>query len=238
MIKTNAIVISSLKFSDNSLIIKCYTEDYGVQSYLLKGILKTSKTGLKVAYFQPLTQLEIVATNNKKHQLEYIKEAKILYHYQQIHSDMVKNAVAFFLSEMAHYCILEEEPDSKLFHFWKNNLQWFDQTKNFANFHLKFLIDLTYFLGFFPDTASIENLFFDIESGIFVNEHNGHYLLSEEESFLFKKLIMSDLETSSSLLLRHDQRNNLLQHLMKYYLWHLPNFKIPKSWEILRTILH
>lgn len=238
MVTTKALVISSLKFQDNSLIIKCFTQNYGVQSYLLKGILKSGKKELKVAYFQPLMQLELIATARKKHTLEYIKEAKVSYHYKSVHSDMVKNAIAFFLSEIAHYTITEENPDNELFTFWETSLKWFDQTTKIANFHLKFLIDLTKYLGFYPDISSVENIFFDIEAGVFVNEHNGHHLLSEEETILFKNLLINSLSDCCTISLHYEQRNNLLHHLMKYYLWHLPNFQIPKSWEILRTILH
>lgn len=238
MITTKAIVISSLKFKDSSLIIKCYTEEYGLQSYLLKGVLKSVKTNLKAAYFQPLMQLEIVATARKKYSLEYIKEAKVLYHYQNLYADMIKNSVAFFLSEIAYYTITEEQVDSELFTFWETYLQWFDQTPNAANFHLKLLIDLTKYLGFYPDVSSFDNSFFDIELGVFVNEHNGHFLLLQEETLLFKKLLISNLEESSLIALHHQQRNSLLEYLMKYYLWHLPNFQIPKSWEILQVVLH
>ena len=61
--KTLAIVLSGLKYSDNSLIVKCFTENYGTNSYLLKGILSRKKGGVTGALFQPLTQLELVATH-------------------------------------------------------------------------------------------------------------------------------------------------------------------------------
>ena len=59
-ITTKAIVLSSLKYSDTSLIVKCYTEQEGIKSYIIKGVLKAKKGGIKVAYFQPLTQLILV----------------------------------------------------------------------------------------------------------------------------------------------------------------------------------
>ena len=47
MVVTNkAIVLSSVKYADNDLIVKCYTQHYGVLSFLLRGVLK-SKKGLK-----------------------------------------------------------------------------------------------------------------------------------------------------------------------------------------------
>jgi DNA repair protein RecO (recombination protein O) len=50
--KTNAIVLSKIKYSDNDLIVKCYTEQFGVVSFLLKGVLKSKKGKVKVAFFK------------------------------------------------------------------------------------------------------------------------------------------------------------------------------------------
>ena len=58
IISTNAIVLSSLKFGDTSLIVKCFTQQEGLKSYLVRGVLKSKKGGLKVAYFQPLNTIE------------------------------------------------------------------------------------------------------------------------------------------------------------------------------------
>ena len=60
-ISTKAIVVSKLRYKDHDLIVKCYTEQYGIKTYLLKGILKNRKSKFKVAYFQPLTIIEIEA---------------------------------------------------------------------------------------------------------------------------------------------------------------------------------
>ena len=81
VVTTKAIVLSALKFGDSSLIVKCFTEEEGVKSYLIRGILKAKKGGLKAAYFQPLTQLTIVASHNNKGTLNSIKEVQVSYPY-------------------------------------------------------------------------------------------------------------------------------------------------------------
>lgn len=238
MIKTKAIVISSLKYQETSLIVKCYTQENGVQSYLLKGILKNNKTGLKLAYFQPLMQLDMIASCRKKGALEYIKEVKVNYHYKRMYVDMVKNAVAFFLSEISYAILTEEYKDEQLFAFFEKYLQWYDNSVLSANFHLKFLIDLTQFLGFSPDMLSSSNRYFDVEEGIFVQEQNGHYLLDEVNTEIFKAFIFRELNDIDTIYLHREQRNKLLEAVLKYYQWHLPNFRMPKSWDILRTIFN
>jgi len=80
-VTTRAIVLSSLKYGDTSLIVKAFTLSDGLKSYLLKGVLTSKKGKLKSAYFQPLTQLELVANHKNKGTLEAIREARVTYHY-------------------------------------------------------------------------------------------------------------------------------------------------------------
>ena len=57
--KNNSIVLSKLKYRDYDLIVKCYTQQRGVVSYLLRGVLKSKKGKTKTVYFQALSQLQI-----------------------------------------------------------------------------------------------------------------------------------------------------------------------------------
>ncbi len=41
LITTNAIVLSKLRYRDNDLIVKCYTQETGIVSFLLRGVLKS-----------------------------------------------------------------------------------------------------------------------------------------------------------------------------------------------------
>ena len=52
LVKTNAIVISTLKYGDSSLITRCYCKELGLKSFMLKGILTSKKGGLKKSLFQ------------------------------------------------------------------------------------------------------------------------------------------------------------------------------------------
>jgi len=117
IIATNAIVLSSLKFGDSSLIVKCFTLQDGLKSYLVRGVLKSKKGGLKVAYFQPLTQLKIVANHNAKNTLNSFKEIQVFNSYQSIYQDIVKQSIAFFLSEVVSNVIQEEEANEALYSF-------------------------------------------------------------------------------------------------------------------------
>ena len=57
--KTDAIVLAKIKYAESDLIVKCFTKQRGIESYLLRGILKSKKGKLKPALFFPLTQLKL-----------------------------------------------------------------------------------------------------------------------------------------------------------------------------------
>ena len=97
---TKAIVINSIKYGDTSLIETCYTENCGLKSYMLKGVLKAKKAKIKTAYFQPLMQLNLTANHNNKGSLNSIREIEVVNFYHSIYSDIKKQSIALFLAEI------------------------------------------------------------------------------------------------------------------------------------------
>ena len=100
IISTKAIVLSAIKYSDSSLIVKCFTEKLGVKTYLIRGVLKNRKGVIKAAYFQPLTQLILEANHKQKSNLHSLKEVHVSHAYTSIHRDIVKQSIVLFLSEI------------------------------------------------------------------------------------------------------------------------------------------
>ena len=115
IVATKAIVLSAIKYRDKDLIVKCFTEKEGVKSYIIYGVRSAKSKKIKVAHFQPLTQLSIVANHNTKGALNTIKEVALVNHYSTIYSDIYKQSIAFFLSELLNYSIQEEEENTALY---------------------------------------------------------------------------------------------------------------------------
>ena len=115
LVKTKAIVISSLKFQEKSLIVKCFTLSDGLKSYIVRDAFSTKKSNQKIAYFQPLTILEIEAIHKNKGTLESFKEIKTATPFQTIHANVYKSTMVMFISEILHHAIHEEEKNENLF---------------------------------------------------------------------------------------------------------------------------
>ena len=234
LVKTKSIVISSIKYQEKSLIVKCFTLSDGLKSYFVRDAFSSRKSNQKIAYFQPFSILEIEAVHKNKGTLENFKEIKLAIPFQTIHNTVTKSTIVLFLSEMMHYSIHEEEKNEALFTYLETALLWLDTHDEIANFHLIFLLEATKYLGFYPDTADIDLPFFEMTEGIFTPFH-AISSLSEHETQLFKKLIglkfESDLKTFHII-----ERQIVLKIMIDYYSFHLEGFRKPKSLDVLKEV--
>ncbi len=166
-VSTRALVFSAIKYSEADLIVTCFTEDFGLKTYMLRRVLTSKKGQLRASLFQPLTLLRLEAFHKDKGTLERIKEAKLLQPYKTLHTHVVKSSVVLFLAEMLKNCIQEEEANKALFQYITSALQWLDVHDTIANFHLLFLLKLTTYLGFYPDTSHSDLPYFNLMEGNF-----------------------------------------------------------------------
>lgn len=244
LIKTKAIVLSSLKFAESDLIVKCLTEE-GVKTYLLKRILKSSNKRksssnrkLNISYFQPLTQLNILANHNNKGNLNSIREASISYLYQSISTNVFKQAIAFFLAETLSNCLIEEEKNPRLFEYIETSFGWLDTHGKIANFHILFLLNLTKYLGFYPDTSKNNSTYFDLREGFFTESKPQNNSIYGENLKLFKLFIGINFDVIGGLDLNSKSRVLLVDILLEYYQLHLSGFRKPKSLKVLKEVFN
>ena len=234
LVKTKAIVISALKYQEKSLIVKCFTMSDGLKSYFVRDAFSSRKSNQKIAYFQPLSILEIEAVHKNKGTLEQLKEIKIDTPFQSIHSNIFKSTMALFLSEILQHSIHEEEKNEPLFEFLETALHWLDHHDEIANFHLILLLEITKYFGFYPDIIDIGFPFFEVNEGVFSPFH-APSSLTEHETALFKKLIALKFDNSHKTF-HVTERQILLKILIDYYSVHLDGFKKPKSLEVLKEV--
>ncbi|GGF20059.1 DNA repair protein RecO [Flavobacterium limi] len=233
-VKTKAIVISSLKFQEKSLIVKCFTLSNGLKSYFVRDAFSSRKASQKIAYFQPLSILEIEAVHKNKGTLENFKEIKTAVPFQSIHTDLVKSTMVMFLSEILHYSIQEEEKNESLFVFLETALKWLDHHSEISNFHLILMLETTKYLGFYPDVSELDLPHFEMNEGVFTL-FNGSNSLTEHETNLFKKLLGLKFDNDQKTF-HVVERQILLKVLIDYYSLHLDGFKKPNSLEVLKEI--
>ncbi|EDM44395.1 DNA repair protein [unidentified eubacterium SCB49] len=235
---TNAIVLSTKKYGEADLIATCYTASDGVKTYMLRGILKSKKGKIRASHFQLLTQLEIEANHKNKGTLEYLKDAKIAVPYQTLHTDIVKSCLVMFLSEILTSTIREEESNNSLYNFISKSLETLDHAEEFANFHIYFLLQLSTYLGFYPDDNNMELPYFNLLDGLFQDEVTNIYCEKGENIEKLKVFFGIKFDDAMSEKLTKNQRSNLLIVLLQYYQLHVQGFRKPKSLEVLQQLFN
>ena len=211
--KSRAIALSYLKQGESSIIAKIFTEEKGLQSFIVKGV-RAKKAKKKLGLFQPLQLLNINATHITKNSLQYISEISIAHNQVSDGIDMKKNFISIFVAEVISKVLLETEKDKALFKFiWelKNNLSNFEKINQ--NFPLIFLIGLSEQLGFLPSKDQIDGDYFNLEFGEFTNNQQQlNHFIKKENSYYLRKLL-----ENKDINIPYKNRNKILLHLIKYY---------------------
>ncbi len=236
--KTQGIVLNFIRYKETSIITKIYTEAFGVQSYIVNGVRGSRgkpgrKTATKIAFFQPLTLLDLVVYYKKAGQryaggLNRISEIKCLEPYESIPYDFKKSGIGIFIAELLGRVLKEEEENTDLFTFLRQSLLLFDHlVQGFENFHIQFILKLSRYLGFPPGSAREVNEQLTLAYG-------GNSLQDDEVDAL-QKLIEADY--AEHLKINVDMRRALLENLLLYYQLHVDNLKELKSIHVLREVM-
>jgi DNA repair protein RecO (recombination protein O) len=240
---TKGIVLRVTKYGDTSVIISAYTELFGLQQYIVKGVRTTSKKGAsKGVFYQPGAILQMEVYHAPMKSLQMLKEANWDYVYQTVYSDILRNAVALYIVEVLQQT-LQPEPHPELFYLIEDTFKQLDKggAGLVSNLPIYFLIHLSQTLGFgLQGKYSPETPLLDIKEGEFVATPPAHpYFLEAQTAQVASTFLQvqfyNDLETIS---LSGAQRKKILELFQLSLSWHYKKFSEIKSLPILQSILH
>lgn len=210
LIKTNAIVLRSLKYGDQKLIVDFYTEALGYVGCIVK--VSTSPRGkFKKQFFQPLTILEVELDYRERQQLQKIHDLRFSEPWTTIPFDAVKTSIGLFLAEVLYYSTRQEQQDTTLYSFVRTSLQWLDiTTESVTNYHLAFLILLTKYIGW------------DLQHS--------------EDVWKLNDLTSISYENMNTFAMTRDKRSTYIDIILDYYRRQVPSFPELKSLAVLHEI--
>ncbi len=215
MEKTEAIMLNSVKYGDNKLILSVYTRDSGRMT-LSVVIPRTRNRASALPYCQPLFQNEIEYT--ARGNIRRAARITPSFTYRTIPFDTAKMSVAMFLSEILTKTLTFAEKNDDLYNFIATSLQILDdQQYKGVNFHIKFLLQLTKYMGF------------DI---------GAKHLVMPPYTLTLNQILESDFIECEQLELSGEIRSQLLQKTLDYYRQHFETLDNIKSLEVLQKIFH
>jgi DNA repair protein RecO (recombination protein O) len=231
---TNAIILNRTKYGENAIICSVYTLEFGKQSYIIKNSLYKKN---KAIYLHPLQIIEFEVDIKEGKTLFPVKNASSTYTFREIPFDVYKSTISVFISQLLNSLIKEESVNEDLYMYIKNSCIYLDTIeKDFANFHLFFMIRLSQHLGYFPnDNYSEKKPFFNLKKGRFT-DIQAENCAGPNISKILYQLIKIKIDSLDSLKLSHSSRNIILDTLVHYFELHNDKRLSLKSLPVIREI--
>ncbi len=238
LLKTEGIVLGTLSYSDTYSITRIFTRDFGRVAYLLpKPRGRSGK--IRPSLFFPLSLLRLEVEHMPLRDIQRLKETERLIPLYSLCTDMTKVSIAFFLAEFLLYVLRESDSNEPTYDYVRNSIEVLEMTKKgTANFHLAFMMGLGRYLGVYPNMEWSEATpYFDMLGGEFVKQPpmHSHYLKPREGCYL-RQLDRMAYHNMHLFRLSRDDRNLIVNYLLKYYRLHLYDFPRLKSLEVLREL--
>lgn len=233
---SKAIVLYASKYP-RGYIVHCYMREFGRLSCVVNDV-KSKRSPFRKVLLQPLSLVDVVLSADSNNALPRLRESCTSYVYASIPYDFYKNTISIFLAEFLSKVLREEQQDATLFDFIDSSFRFFDMTeKTTANFHIAFLLQLSYFLGIAPNMEESHLAYFDMLEARFVSQkplHN-HFLFAEEKNF-FSQLMRMNYQNMSKFSFSHSERVKILSQIIEYYQIHLGKFGSLRSLEVLQEV--
>ena len=241
--RTKGIVLRTVKYGETSVIATFYTELFGIQSYIVKGVRQTSKKGAsKATCFQPGAILEMEVYHNELKNLQFIKNYNWSYLYNSLFFDVVKNAAAMYMIELLQHVLKQPEANPELFYLIEDGLKQIDKGNETltANMPLYFTLHLLAELGFrMQGKYSMQTSILDLREGNFVTSIPDHQFyitneLAKTTSAINNINFYNDLE---NFQLNRNIRRQLLEVYAQYLALHIEGFGELRSLKVLQEVL-
>ena len=207
------IVIAATKVGESSMVLHTLSSEFGRRSFICS-VGKSTPTAL----FQPLSILSGVYTENTKSELWRIGSLKAECPLLGVRTSVGKNAMTMFLGEVLFRALRDGVNEEGLYEWLRGSLLTLDALEgDWANFHLRFLLELCGALGFSP---TIQDL------APFVGERYAQV----------HKLLTLSYTESLLLPLSGEMRNEIAEMLLDYLGFHLEMNLNIRSLRVLREL--
>ena len=240
---TKGIILRTVKYGETSIITTVYTELFGVQTYIVKGVRQSSKTSQgKASYFQPAAILDLEVHLNTLKQIQFIREFQWSYIYERVLFDVVRNAVALYVIELLQHSLKQPEANPELFYLVEDTLKEIDKGNEtfVANLPLYFILHLASELGFqIQGKYSAETPVLGLKEGFFIKKIPLHpyYLIDSDARITSQIINIKSYKELESIYLNKDKRRQLLEAYQQYMKLHITDFGEIRSLSILQEIL-
>lgn len=196
-VRSELIVLNTTKVGEKSLVIHALTPLWGRRSFMT-----SVPKGGSMALFMPMNIIEAVVSENPKTDLWRIRSLGTDYPLNGIRTDIMKNSITMFMSEVLYRAIRDGANEDGLFEWCKKSIITLDALESdFSNYHLRFLFELAAALGFSPSSRDMQPF-----AGTYAARIDELMTISMSEFLIYP--------------LNGDTRNEIAEVLLRYIAYH------------------
>ena len=165
IVKTEAVVLKSMKYRETSRIVTLYTRSFGKVPVIAKGARdRKNRFG---AALQPMSRVTAVIYRKETRDLQLLSQCDLVKNFRHLTEDMDKMAAAMAAIEIVDAVTLGEEENAQLFHALARALEGINDATNGPRSSLyKFEVDLLDILGFRPEVQKCSRCGAPVASGV------------------------------------------------------------------------
>lgn len=222
------ILLSGIKYGEQDAVLYCYTKQQGFETFFVKNIY--AKNSKKKPFLSPLNELyfsvSIAQKSASMKSVSKIEPCDIL----DIHQDIKATSIIFFIADFLNHILRNEIFSNEVYN---EILELREQIKR-GNYHAHyiFLLQFLKIQGAAPYLS--EGEFLNPEEGCFSSTIYSK-IFGVEVSQLWKEILRA--ENPYHYTISPSARRSFLESIIMYYKYHIPNFKIPESLDIIKQIL-
>jgi DNA repair protein RecO (recombination protein O) len=150
LIKTEAIILKTMKYGDTSKIVTFYTKEYGKLKGIAKGA-RTAKNKFRSA-LEPMTLSMLVLYKKEHRDLHLISQCDSIDSFKNLTEDLDRMTTALAVIELVNQVTHHEERNPALFALLRETLSALNfSIKNYSSYFQAFRLRLSSLFGYAPN---------------------------------------------------------------------------------------
>ena len=245
MLKTEAIVLSEIRYKDTSKILNIYTKKYGRISVMAQGAYKPKS--ILIASTQSFSRSEMCLQKNRE--FYYINQADLIDSYYDIRENMERMFYGYYLLELINKSTPLEEENEKLFLLLEKGLKSLENlNEDYLKFILSYELKFISFLGYRPNMSNCvicsndENYnirFSIVEGGVICNncfDKDRESIYLDNEMYKgYNSLLFTPLDKLQDVAISIETVKSLHKIIVDYILYNIDRSEF-KSLDLLHSI--
>jgi len=241
IVKSDAIVLKTIDFSESSIIATLFTKEKGKVAVIAKGARKPKN---KFAAFLVVGQLlEVVFYSKESRSVQTLSDVSYSEKLNSFRVDIEKMAIMMATTEFASQVLHDNEVNVPLFDFLKRMLVWVDKQSDVPAQLFPYLqLRTAEYIGIgvqYMNDNGADTGYLNISSGLLSShKEDEHAEKLTAAQFAFVK---NSLHSTNASVLRIVMDSNVLKHLIqildKYFIYHVEGMKPRRSDKIFNQLL-